>query len=326
MDLFGRVESLLEVGTGFHPELTGRGNIFLNGAVLGMKRAEIDRKFDDIVAFAEVEKFIDTAVKHYSSGMYMRLAFSVAAHLEPEILLVDEVLAVGDMEFQKKCMGKMSEIGQQGRTVIFVSHNMTAIADLCRSGVLLTGGRARYFTNSADCISQYISEGWGEPTADVSFDQHPRPSPIFLSERARLLGARLASGSRSGPWQIPFGTPPEFELTIEVVERVSDLEFGMAICNAAGVEFASPMSSDSMSPVSLTAGKYVIHALLKTLVLVPGRYLLGLGLRSQGGMEDYLPEALQFEVVGAKVASYRRPDARRGFLIPEMTYEIRPAQ
>src|SRR6185436_12079439 len=136
-ELFGRVASLLEVGTGFHPELTGRENIYLNGAILGMERVEIERKFDEIVAFAEIEKFIDTPAKHYSSGMYMRLAFAVAAHLEPEILLVDEVLAVGDVAFQKKCLGKMGEVAQEGRTILFVSHNMTAIKQLCRTGILL---------------------------------------------------------------------------------------------------------------------------------------------------------------------------------------------
>ena len=140
IDLYGRVGSLLEVGTGFHPELTGRENIYLNGAILGMKRVEIDKKFDEIVDFAEVEKFIDTPVKHYSSGMYLRLAFAVAAHLEPEILLVDEVLAVGDAEFQKKCLGKMGEVAKEGRTVLFVSHNMPAIQKLCKKTLLLQFG------------------------------------------------------------------------------------------------------------------------------------------------------------------------------------------
>src|SRR3989442_13290081 len=140
-EIHGRVGSLLEVGTGFHPELTGRESIYLNGAVLGIKKWEIGRKFDGIVAFAETEKFIDTPIKHYSSGMYLRLAFAVAAHLEPEILLVDEVLAVGDVAFQKKCMGKMREVGREGRTVVFVSHNMGAIAELCDRAVLLDQGR-----------------------------------------------------------------------------------------------------------------------------------------------------------------------------------------
>lgn len=140
-DIYGRIGSLLEVGTGFHPELTGRENIYLNGAILGMKRSEIDRKFDEIVAFAEVERFIDTPVKHYSSGMYLRLAFAVAAHLETEILLVDEVLAVGDVQFQKKCLGKMSEVAKHGRTVLFVSHNMLAVRNLCSRAILLENGR-----------------------------------------------------------------------------------------------------------------------------------------------------------------------------------------
>jgi lipopolysaccharide transport system ATP-binding protein len=141
VDLYGRVGSLLEVGTGFHPELTGRENIFLNGAILGMKRSHIERKFDEIVAFAEVEKFLDTPVKRYSSGMYVRLAFAVAAHLEPEILIVDEVLAVGDASFQKKCLGKIGDVAKDGRTVLFVSHNMAAVKALCTRAMLLDGGR-----------------------------------------------------------------------------------------------------------------------------------------------------------------------------------------
>ena len=157
VELIGRVGSLLEVGTGFHPELTGRENIFLNGAILGMKKAEIKKKFDEIVAFAEVEKFIDTPVKRYSSGMYVRLAFAVAAHLEPEILLVDEVLAVGDAQFQKKCLGKMGEVAKEGRTVLFVSHNMGAIENLCEKSLWLDGGSVRNIGPSYDIIQQYLS-------------------------------------------------------------------------------------------------------------------------------------------------------------------------
>ncbi|HZU85993.1 MAG TPA: ABC transporter ATP-binding protein, partial [Anaerolineaceae bacterium] len=154
--LHGRVGSLLEVGTGFHPELTGRENIYLNGAVLGMRKKEIERKFDEIVDFAEIEKFLDTPVKHYSSGMYMRLAFAVAAHLEPEILLVDEVLAVGDVAFQKKCLGKMGEVAQQGRTVLFVSHNMAAVQNLCNRAFLLRSGELVYSGKSQQTIMEYL--------------------------------------------------------------------------------------------------------------------------------------------------------------------------
>src|SRR5829696_3051771 len=169
-DIYGRVGSLLEVGTGFHPELTGRENIYLNGAILGMKRAEIDRQFDAIVEFAEVEKFIDTAVKHYSSGMYLRLAVAVAAHLEPEILLVDEVLAVGDAAFQKKCMGKMEEVAREGRTVVFVSHNMDAIRRLCAHTLLLDHGQVVARGDSESVIARYLTRSNGMPKPNAWID------------------------------------------------------------------------------------------------------------------------------------------------------------
>ena len=159
VELYGRLASLLEVGTGFHPELTGRENIYLNGAILGMHKAEIDRKFDDIVAFAELEKFLETPVKHYSSGMYMRLAFAVASHLEPEILLVDEVLAVGDAAFQKKCLGKMGEVAKQGRTVLFVSHNLTAVKSLCGRTLWLDKGQIVEAGDTDDVVLSYVQSG-----------------------------------------------------------------------------------------------------------------------------------------------------------------------
>jgi lipopolysaccharide transport system ATP-binding protein len=170
IEIYGRVGSLLEVGTGFHPELTGRDNIYLNGAILGMKRWEINRKFDEIVEFAEIEKFIDTPVKHYSSGMYMRLAFAVAAHLEPEILLVDEVLAVGDAEFQKKCLGKMGEVADEGRTVLFVSHNMTAIKKLCQHAILLHGGKIVKNDDAIDVVSYYLDSERNYDSAEKFWD------------------------------------------------------------------------------------------------------------------------------------------------------------
>ena len=171
-EIHGRVASLLEVGTGFHPELTGRENIYLNGAILGMHRAEIDRKFDEIVAFAEIERFLDTPVKRYSSGMYVRLAFAVAAHLEPEILMVDEVLAVGDAQFQKKCLGKMGDVAKEGRTVLFVSHNLIALRSLCPRAVWLDRGELREQGASSDVVASYLqlqatqqySQTWDDPT------------------------------------------------------------------------------------------------------------------------------------------------------------------
>jgi lipopolysaccharide transport system ATP-binding protein len=181
-DIHGRVGSLLEVGTGFHPELTGRENVYLNGAILGMKKAEIDRKFDEIVAFAEVEKFLDTPVKHYSSGMHVRLAFAVAAHLEPEILLVDEVLAVGDAAFQKKCLGKMGDIADQGRTILFISHNMAAIESFCPAAILLEDGRVLRQGCSREVIQYYL-----ERVLPISIEGAPLAARRDRSGNGRLL-------------------------------------------------------------------------------------------------------------------------------------------
>ncbi len=184
IELHGRVGSLLEVGTGFHPELSGRENIYLNGAILGMRRREIDRKFDEIVAFSEIEKFLDTPVKHYSSGMYIRLAFAVAAHLEAEVLLVDEVLAVGDAVFQKKCLGKMGDVTKEGRTVLFVSHNLGAVANLCPRTVLLSEGRRCADGPSGEVIAQYIDAGRATEGERVWSDERTAPGNSKLRLRA----------------------------------------------------------------------------------------------------------------------------------------------
>jgi lipopolysaccharide transport system ATP-binding protein len=189
VDLFGRVGSLLEVGTGFHNELTGRENIYLNGAILGMSRREIERKFDEIVAFSEIEKFLDTPVKFYSSGMYVRLAFAVAAHLEPEILLVDEVLAVGDIEFRKKCLGKMQDVSQVGRTVLFVSHDMGNISNLCSKTIWLDAGNIRSIGITRDIISQYVSIGTNQ-RGEISWAEiESAPG----NEKVRLKAVRIKS-------------------------------------------------------------------------------------------------------------------------------------
>jgi lipopolysaccharide transport system ATP-binding protein len=187
VELYGRVGSLLEVGTGFHPELTGRENIFLNGAILGMHRCEIDRKFDEIVAFSELEKFLDTPVKRYSSGMYMRLAFAVAAHLEPEILVVDEVLAVGDMQFQKKCLGKMGEVAKEGRTVIFVSHNMAAVQSLCTRSIWLDQGQVREDGSAGVVVSTYLKHSFSALAEQAWPDILTAPG----NDKVRLKSARV---------------------------------------------------------------------------------------------------------------------------------------
>src|ERR1700752_416395 len=191
-DLYGRVSSLLEVGTGFHPELTGRENVYLNGAILGMARTEIKRKFDEIVAFSGIEKFIDTPVKWYSSGMYLRLAFSVAAHLEPEILIVDEVLAVGDASFQRKCLNKMQSVSEQGRTVLFVSHDMTAVTRLCPRAILLDHGKVLSDGPAHDVVSAYLTSGVGTTAARVWDD--PASAPGNDITRLRAVRVRTEDG------------------------------------------------------------------------------------------------------------------------------------
>jgi lipopolysaccharide transport system ATP-binding protein len=190
VELYGRVGSLLEVGTGFHPELTGRENIYLNGAILGMNRAEINSKFDEIVAFAEIDDFLDTPVKRYSSGMHMRLAFAVAAHLEPEILLIDEVLAVGDANFQKKCLGKMSEVAEHGRTVMFVSHNMTAINQLCPRTILLADGQISKNGKTSDVVPAYLQMGGASSGGEWVWED---PSRAPGNEKVRLHAIRVLS-------------------------------------------------------------------------------------------------------------------------------------
>jgi lipopolysaccharide transport system ATP-binding protein len=213
IELDGRVASLLEVGTGFHPELTGRENVFLNGAVLGMHRAEIKKKFDEIVAFAEVEKFLDTPVKHYSSGMYMRLAFAVAAHLEPEILIVDEVLAVGDAEFQKKCLGKMEDVSKGGRTVLFVSHNMGAISRLCSRAVLLRQGSVEADGTPADVIARYLSSVYESGATR----EWPLNDAAPGNEIVRLRAVRILVNDQPAMEAIKITDPVDVEITYEVL-------------------------------------------------------------------------------------------------------------
>ena len=207
VEVYGRIGSLLEVGTGFHPELTGRENIFLNGAVLGMLRREIRRKFDEIVTFAAIDKFLDTPVKHYSSGMYMRLAFAVAAHLEPEILLVDEVLAVGDAAFQKKCLGKMGDVAKEGRTILFVSHNMTAVKSLCGRTIWLDKGRILEVGETEQVVHNYLQKG-SNPTLEQVWED---PASAPGNEKVRIHSARVRSMAEDGEQVISIQTPLQLE-------------------------------------------------------------------------------------------------------------------
>ena len=293
IDLHGRVGSLLEVGTGFHPELTGRENIFLNGAILGMKRTEIAEKFDEIVAFAEVEKFVDTPVKHYSSGMYMRLAFSVAAHLEPEILLIDEVLAVGDAAFQKKCLGKMGDVAKQGRTVLFVSHNMTAIRSLCTRGIFLSSGQVSFQGTAAAAIDHYISELSSVQADEVDLSRTSRPHGA--GETLQIASIRIYSEDRRAV--IRAGDPIDLELGFNVKRGVDEVAFGVAVSSQDNVNVVECRSSHHYGAIStLEPGEYSLRCRIDRNVLSPGIYSLSVGARSSRVFLDYVPGAITFEV------------------------------
>lgn len=248
--MHGRVASLLEVGTGFHPELTGRDNIYLNGAILGMKKAEIRRKFDEIVAFAEVDKFIDTPVKHYSSGMYVRLAFGVAAHLEPEILVVDEVLAVGDAEFQKKCLGKMGEVSRGGRTVLFVSHNMAAMRSLSNRVICLAAGNLTHDGEPDNVIGHYLANG-SSTTLDRAWPEDAAPG----SSSGYLRRVRIIS---SGDGHIDTNTPLDFEF--EYVNNTAGivLNFSLVLHNLDGVCILNSISPARPTPEGVLRGRCAI--------------------------------------------------------------------
>ena len=293
VSLRGRVSSLLEVGTGFHPELTGRENIFLNGAILGMTQREIRKKFDEIVAFSGVERFLDTPAKHYSSGMYVRLAFAVAAHLEPEILVVDEVLAVGDVEFQKKCVGKMNEVSKsQGRTILFVSHNMEAISKLCTHGILFEAGRIRTVGKVKNVVSAYLHGNSFSPRV-VDFLSRARPEP--LAGRVRLVEGVPSDPDSS--WSLPFGKELSLDISIDVESSVTRLSMAIGLWSERGFEVASWSNKCMRMELPVRAGTNTFRIAYEHLRLLPGQYFLGFAVASDRGIEDYLPEAIQFQVV-----------------------------
>jgi lipopolysaccharide transport system ATP-binding protein len=272
--LRGSVGSLLEVGTGFHPDLTGRENIFLNGAILGMTKRQIDARFDDIVRFAEIDKFLDTPIKRYSSGMYLRLAFAVAAHLEPDVLIADEVLAVGDQQFQSKCLGKMKEVSQGGRTVIFVSHNMHAVKTLCQHALLMKGGRMAAHGAVDDVITEYAQtleaqEGLfpirGKGITINSLDVKQGGADTMLIDGSREFDIRLA-----------------FTLT----ERADKLRMGVFLNNSLGDELIRSYFTDwDATHDSLAPGTYEANLTFPRRLLVAGNYTITVGARKQGGFD-----------------------------------------
>jgi len=291
--IYGRVGSLLEVGTGFHPELTGRENIYLNGAILGMKRVQIERQFDEIVAFAGVEKFIDTPVKHYSSGMYLRLAFAVAAHLEPEILIVDEVLAVGDIEFQKKCLGKMQDVAGQGRTILFVSHNMTAIRRLCQNGIWLENGRKIKSGRAREIVGAYegqmmtivnesstVAERVQKQAQGLNFyfkrveilDVHRQPTNKFKYGDMLLLNVEMAGKLDGDVFS------PEFYLYNEA---------GILISVGASGHYHDKFFSHRVKRIRIEIGP---------LLITSGKYAISLSVMAAKGRIDTWEQAIVFTI------------------------------
>ena len=300
--IHGRVGSLLEVGTGFHPELSGRDNIYLNGAILGMKKTEITGKFDEIVAFAETEKFLDTPVKHYSSGMYLRLAFAVAAHLDPQILLVDEVLAVGDVQFQKKCLGKMQDISKgKGRTILFVSHNMDAVRRLCSKCLLLSHGRLLAHDNTTTVLDRYLSETAirAAPKTWIDVSQLNRTG----TGEARFVAAQYSSLSEATRFRPYPDGPVEFLLAIDADAAMSIGSIAVTFYSLSGVKLVNADSLTRSQVLTLREGRNLVKFRIQKLYLNPGVYVIGLWIANPihanrtGGEFDQVQCAFEVEVV-----------------------------
>lgn len=317
----GRVGSLLEVGTGFHPELTGRENISLNGAILGMRREEIRRKFDEIVAFAEIDQFIDTPVKRYSSGMYVRLAFAVAAHLEPEILLVDEVLAVGDTAFQQKCLGKMGDVARQGRTVLFVSHSMPAVQALCTRAMLLEAGKLVSEGSTQDVIEEYLRRlsPRGEHAAGdlQSFPRDARHLPLFVA------GA-LNEAPLGGDVTVAPESDLVFDLTLELPRAMRQAWLGITFENEMGIRVYALNTRWELGPMDLDEGMHRFRCTVPKLPLIPGGYYLSLGFTSEGVNQlDWLDRVARLEVARMDVyGTGALPEVLQGFYLPHAQWSV----
>jgi len=322
-EIHGRVGSLLEVGTGFHPELTGRENIYLNGAVLGMKRREIAEKFDEIVDFSGVSKFIDTPVKHYSSGMYLRLAFSVAAHLEPEILVVDEVLAVGDAEFQRKCLGKMSDVAQAGRTVLFVSHNMSAILRLTEESIVLERGKLVYRAPTRQAVDYYMASGLSQSGERV---WKPGETPADAAP-FRPVAMRVRDAQGKTVDAIQSRQPLEIEVEYELAKPIKGLRVGVYLQTIRGETVFTSFDTDE--PVQYEkyatrpAGYYFSRAKLPAHFLNEGQFVLGINASSFRVRRYFQEErALAFTVDAMGAPGMQWPEPRQGPVRPMLEWEI----
>lgn len=319
----GRVGSLLEVGTGFHPELTGRENIFLNGAVLGMKRSEIERKFDEIVDFSEVGQFIDTPVKRYSSGMYLRLAFAVAAHLEPEILVVDEVLAVGDAEFQRKCLGKMGDVAQQGRTVLFVSHNMSAILRLTQEAIVLKKGQLIKRAPTQEAVDFYLSSGLAETGERLwGADDIPAVAAPFkpIALRVKDRSGKVVDTVRSTE-------PVTIEWEYQLDAPVTGLRVGMYLNTMRAEYVFTAFDTDDAKQFeqfgARQAGHYFSRCIIPADFFNEGRYSLGVNASSFAVRRYFMDDnALSFNVDITGAPGTQWPEARQGPVRPRLNWDI----
>jgi len=314
-EIRGRVGSLLEVGTGFHYELTGRENIYLNGAILGMKKAEIARKFDEIVSFAEVEKFLDTPVKHYSSGMFVRLAFAVAAHLEPDILLVDEVLAVGDTQFQKKCLGKMEEVSRGGRTVLFVSHNMAAVEKLCSRAILLDKGQIIKEGNTADVIREYLFESEDE-VVNWTIEKGSNSDAFFtniclIDENGEDI-KKITTASK---------VSVSMEFVIKTVHRNTQLSIG--IFNESGEEIFSSNISDWGIKLPDSPGRYRAVVKLPGEMFMPKRYIIRNSIWSPDEGSSDNKDVINFEPMEVDSLYNSAPGGRCGMISMRCEWELK---
>jgi lipopolysaccharide transport system ATP-binding protein len=327
IELHGRVGTLLEVGTGFHGELTGRENIFLNGTILGMRRREVAARYDDIVEFSGIARFIDTPVKRYSSGMFVRLAFAVAAHLETDILLVDEVLAVGDTDFQRKCLGKMQEVAEGGRTVVFVSHNMAAVQRLCNHAFLLDSGRLTRAGRSEDVVAAYLEEAGADQVggeATIAPEAHRVGGEDAQFLRVALLGP---GGGRTD--HLNYGERPTVEATFEVTKLVDDAVVELGLSDAAdGGRVATLHSTDrGRAPFELEPGIYTISIEI-ALALLPGEFAIDVGLHRIGGHTlDAVERVLRFSVsrTGGLGSTERWPwSTVRGLVRPDAEWSLAP--
>lgn len=299
VEMHGRVGSLLEVGTGFHPELTGRENIYLSGAILGMTRKEIDRKFDEIVDFSGVEKYIDTPVKRYSSGMRVRLGFAVAAHLEPEILLIDEVLAVGDAEFQKKCLGKMGDVAKEGRTVLFVSHNMGAIQNLCQRAFLLENGGISMEGEVEGVVRHYLHNLKSNLDERRSLSEVPRSGE--LGTRLRFTGCKILNSDGVETRTLRMGEPFSVLIRAVALENLSNVSFVVGIDNRIGARITTVASEETGNLYNCEASEEIeLIARFDDLILNSGEYAVTISARSFHIGMDQVKRAIDFEVVNAR--------------------------